>query len=95
VYFNASNGAEIRGDWNRGQGPWQRGEEWVYVSDPIKHVRDTQGLTEQPIQGSSMNVDDADRLNRQMSQQRSDEIKAAVPRGAARWSEYTRTLRQG
>lgn len=95
TYFNLSDGAEIRGDWNRGQGPWMRGEEWVYIADPLQHVRNTQGLTEEPIQGTQRTLDDADRLNREMSQARSNEIKAAVPKGAARWSEYVRTRRQG
>ncbi len=95
VYYNTSDSVEVRGNWNRGQGPWQHGEEWVYIADPVQYVRDTQGLTEVPVQGTHVSVDDADRLNRQLSQQKSDEIKASVPRGSARWSEYVRTLRHG
>ncbi len=95
TYFNMSDGTDIRGDWNSGQGPWTRGEEWVYIADPLKQVRETQGLVEQPVEGTSHSAQDVDRLNREMSQMRSEEIRAAVPMGAARWSEYVRTRKQG
>jgi Mn-containing catalase len=33
--FNMSNGgADRRGPWNEGQGPWPDGVEWDYVDDP-------------------------------------------------------------
>jgi Mn-containing catalase len=40
-YFNLSDGASARGPWNQGQGPWGKGEEWVYVEDPKQFVVET------------------------------------------------------
>lgn len=36
TYFNMSNGADARGPWNEGQGPWGPGEEWEYIDEPHK-----------------------------------------------------------
>lgn len=33
--FNMSNGGDIRGPWNQGQGPWPQGVAWEHVSDPV------------------------------------------------------------
>lgn len=33
-YFNMSDGQNIRGPWNQGQGPWPQGEQWEYVDKP-------------------------------------------------------------
>jgi Mn-containing catalase len=88
VYFDMSDSASARGPWNQGQGPWTEGE-WKYVADPIQHVRQSEGLTrhKQP-QGTSLSFAEADKLNRQLSQTRSQEIRRAVPRGENRWSKY-------
>jgi Mn-containing catalase len=43
MYFNMSNGEEIRGPWNDGQSP-QFMEDWRYIDDPINYVHDTIGL---------------------------------------------------
>src|SRR5947209_1375094 len=50
TYFNLSNGADARGPWNQGQGPWLEGEQWVYVDNPREHVVETAGLTGEQIQ---------------------------------------------
>jgi Mn-containing catalase len=42
VYYNMSDGQDLRGPWNQGKGPWVEGE-WVYVSDPVTQVRSTRG----------------------------------------------------
>jgi Mn-containing catalase len=90
VYFNMSNGGNIRGAWNQGQGPWTSGEEWVYVEDPVGRVMSTQGLTEQPIEGTSHTVDDVRALEQELSQERSAEVKSAAPVGRAlSWTDYT------
>jgi Mn-containing catalase len=41
TYFNMSDSASVRGPWNQGQGPWGTGEEWIYIDEPIRHVRET------------------------------------------------------
>jgi Mn-containing catalase len=87
VYFNMSNGREVRGPWNEGEGPWVEGE-WSYVNDPVQQVRQTQGLTKQPITGSPLTDKDVKQQNRELSKERSSEVKSASPEGAIQWSEY-------
>jgi Mn-containing catalase len=90
TYFDMSNGESVRGPWNEGQGPWERGENWDYVEDPIKHVTATRGLAEQKIKGSNRNVKDIRRLDEQMSKTRSQEVKEAVePAKEMAWSDYS------
>jgi Mn-containing catalase len=88
LYFNMSNGTDARGPWNQGQGPWQSGEQWEYVDDPLKHCIQTRGLTDQPIRGSSKSQDQVHQLNRELSKQRHQEASAAVPKGANQWSDF-------
>lgn len=83
-----SNGDSMRGPWNQGQGPWEQGEHWVYVEDPIRQAIETHGQMDQPIEGASKTADEVDRLNRQLSRQRSQEVKEAVPTGENQWSKY-------
>jgi Mn-containing catalase len=92
LYFNMSNGASTRGPWNEGQGPWQSGEQWVYVDDPSKHVIQTEGMTKNyPIEGANRTEAETDRLNRELSTQRSQEIKSAIASGSNQWSSYPQT----
>lgn len=88
TYYNMSNGASARGPWNQGQGPWEAGEEWVYIQDPISHVVATQGETRQEIQGSRRTESDVQKLDQQLSKQRSSEIANALPSGENQWSAY-------
>jgi len=88
TYFNLSNGASARGPWNEGQGTWGEGESWEYVDDPIKHVIETQGEVQHEIHGSKHTMDEVERLDREMSKQRSGEVKAATPTGSNQWSAY-------
>ena len=75
-----------------GQGPWQSGENWVYVADPVDYVVRTEGLTtNHPIQGTNLTEQEVDRKNREMSQKRSQEIKSAVGHGSNQWSSYPQT----
>jgi Mn-containing catalase len=95
LYFNMSNGAEVRGPWNEGQGPWRDGEQWVYIDEPLDYVRRTEGLSaEQEPQGSSMDPKEATKLAQQLGQERSDMIRAMIPKGENQWSAYgAETLR--
>lgn len=88
TFFNMSNGPGAEGPWNRGQGPWGEGESWVYVSDPVKHVIETNGLVKQEIAGNSRTDDQVDAKNRKLSKERSTEISSAVPPGENQWSSY-------
>lgn len=88
AYFNMSNGADARGPWNEGQGPWQDGEHWEYISDPRKHVIDTEGEVNVKPTGTSRSESDVTRMNKELSQTRSGEITSMVPKGANQWSSY-------
>ncbi len=90
AYFNASNGESVRGPWNEGQGPWTSGEEWDYVEDPIEHVTETHGLEEHEVKGSSKTWKDVERLDKQLSKTRRQEVKQASGTGKElMWSDYS------
>jgi Mn-containing catalase len=78
AYFNMSNGRSVRGPWNQGQGPWHAGESWEYIADPVQHVMQTQGLTQQPIKGTSRTPEQVEMLNKQLSQKRSQEVNVSI-----------------
>ena len=88
TYFHLSNGASARGPWNEGQGTWGEGESWEYVDDPLRHVVETQGEVQHEIHGNKRTMDEVERLNREMSKKRSEEVKAAIPTGSNQWSAY-------
>jgi len=88
TFFNMSNGTSVRGPWNQGQGPWGADESWVYIDDPLKQVIETQGMITQPIAGSSRTQAQVEQIERQLSQQRSQEVKSAVGAGTNQWSSY-------
>ena len=91
-YYNLSNGASARGPWNEGQGPWTEDEEWVYIEDPKKHVVETHGMIEDhPIKGSSKTLEEVEKMNKELGEKRSKEIKKAVGAGANQWSSYPQT----
>lgn len=90
TYFNLSHKEDARGDWNSGQGPWRNGEEWVYIEDPISHVSQTNGLTNQPIAGSSETDASVEEKDQELSELRSSEVKSATPKkGPLFWTDYS------
>lgn len=86
-YFNMSNGEDSRGPWNQGISP-EMGETWEYIEDPISHVRKTHGLTDEKIVGTDRTMEDVEKLNKQMSMKKSEEIKTSKPLGEMQWSKY-------
>lgn len=88
LYFNLSNGESVRGPWNEGQGPWQDGGEWKNVENPIEHVRSTRGLLDEDGSTSGRTRDEVDDLDKELSEERSNEVKSAAPVGAMQWSSY-------
>ena len=84
-YFNLSEGT-VRGPWNEGEMPGM-GKDWVYVADPVAHVQETQGLTERS-DDKSKELKASEKLNREMSEVKSAEVKNAEPKGVAQWSNY-------
>jgi Mn-containing catalase len=89
-YFNLSNGQDVRGPWNEGSGPWEHGE-WKYVSDPVSHVQETEGLVNETVETSGLAPEAVQKLDKKLSKQRSAEIKEATPEGEAAWCEYSET----
>ncbi len=87
-YFNLSKDGDVRGAWNQGQGPWPKGEEWVFIDDPLQHVDETRGLVDEPAGGSSKSPDQIEEMDHELARIRCDEIEQAVPEGAAQWSAY-------
>lgn len=88
TYYNMSNGTSVRGPWNQGQGPWGAGESWTYIEDPIAQTLQTQGQLKQPVTGGGYTPEQLTKLETQLSQLRSEEIKAASPSGTKQWSSY-------
>jgi Mn-containing catalase len=86
-YYNMSNGQEFRGPWNEGEST-QLGETWQYIQDPIQHVKETQGLMEEEIEGTERTEAEVETMNKTLSEERSSEIKAATPMENMQWSEY-------
>src|SRR5918993_4757007 len=87
TYFNMSNGQSVRGPWNEGVSP-QLGEVWRYIDDPIGHVAATNGLMDQPIQGTDRTESLIDEMNKQLSKERSEEVTRATPMEEKQWSTY-------
>ncbi|MCB0070231.1 MAG: manganese catalase family protein [Caldilineaceae bacterium] len=94
TYYNLSNGASARGPWNEGQGPWPSGEHWVYIEDPIEHVRGNQGLHQHESAGTSKTRNDMKEQEQELSKKRSEEIKSTMPKDGAgnQWSSYPAKL---
>lgn len=88
TYFNMSNGADARGTWNQGQGPWGPGEHRAYVEDPRRHVVETRGEVEHRPEGTTHSFEEIRTKEAELSRIRSGEVKAATPSGARQWSEY-------
>ena len=90
TYYNMSAGTEFKGPWNEGKSPELR-EEWKYIEDPIQHVRETNGLLNETIEGSSRTEDTVQKSNRSLSFERKTEVdKASTPEnGVMSWSTYT------
>ncbi|WP_119681924.1 manganese catalase family protein [Indioceanicola profundi] len=91
TYFNMSNGADARGPWNEGQGPWQSGEHWTYVDDPVKHVVETQGEIHHQPEGTTRTPEELQKKEQELSKMRSEQIREKIPTGPNQWSSYPQT----
>lgn len=90
VYLNLSNGENIRGPWNEGKSPGL-GESWQYIEDPMQHIMATNGMANLQPQGTERTLEETELKNKEMSDQRSGEIRQAVPRGEKQWSRYSQS----
>jgi len=88
LYFNMSSGADIRGPWNEGESS-QLGETWQFIDDPVRYVMETNGLTNLEPNGTPRTVKGVDKLDKEMSETRSEEVNMAVPIGEQAWSQHS------
>ncbi|MEX8548059.1 MAG: manganese catalase family protein [Mucilaginibacter sp.] len=89
TYYNMSNGAEVRGPWNSGESS-QLGETWQYIADPIQYVRETSGLQGLKPTGTDRTEKTVEKMNKALSEERSEEVTSALPKGENQWSTYSK-----
>ncbi|MFO7259210.1 MAG: manganese catalase family protein, partial [Bacteroidota bacterium] len=90
TYFNMSNGQDVRGPWNEGVSPGLN-EVWQYIDDPIEHVKATNGLLDQEIEGTERTEALVEELNKTLSKERRDEVEKATAIEDKQWSTYDGT----
>jgi len=85
--FNMSDGQTVRGPWNEGEMP-DMGKDFEYIADPIAYVNQTSGMTALP-DDRNKELKSTEKLNKEMSKVKSEEVTRAEPEGVAQWSTYT------
>src|SRR6201992_3288090 len=83
--YNLSEGT-VRGPWNEGEIKGM-GKEYTYIENPIAYVNETQGQTKLP-EDFKRELKDKEKLDQQMSKDKSAEVTNAEPKGVAQWSTY-------
>jgi len=83
--YNLSDGA-VRGPWNEGEIKGM-GKEFIFVEKPLAQVQETEGQTVLP-EDFSKDLKESEKLNKEMSEIKSAEVKKATPSGVAQWSTY-------
>lgn len=86
-FYNMSKGEDAKGPWNEGKST-QLKEPWLYIDDVQKEVTSTNGLVDLKPEKASMSMEDADKMNKELSKERSNEVKAANPEKDMQWSMY-------
>jgi Mn-containing catalase len=84
--FNMSDGQTVRGPWNEGEMP-DLGKDFVYIENPLAYVKETEGLSK-PVKGEEKLLAATEKLDKQMSKLKSEEVKSTEPEGIAQWSNY-------
>ncbi|TSJ36460.1 manganese catalase family protein [Mucilaginibacter corticis] len=85
--YNLSEGT-VRGPWNEGEIKGM-GKQFVYVENPIAQAKETKGqiILEDDFKAE---LKDSEKLNKELSEVKSAEVKNAEPEGIAQWSTYTK-----
>ncbi|WP_126173069.1 manganese catalase family protein [Altericroceibacterium xinjiangense] len=91
AYYNMSDGADARGPWNEGQGPWPAGEHWEYIQTPHAHVVETSGEINKPVVGTSTTMEQAQKAGKELGKTRKEEALAKIGTGTNQWSSYPQT----
>ena len=83
--YNLSDGT-VRGPWNEGEIKGM-GKDFVYIENPIAYVKETEGQAIQPKEMEKA-LAETEKLDKEMSKLKSEEVKQAEPKGVAQWSTY-------
>lgn len=86
VYYNTSQGEDVRGPWNEGIST-QFQEEWQYVENPIEKVRETDGLREVEPEGTERTEEMVKKADQKLAKERSKEILSATPEEKLQWDK--------
>lgn len=87
LYYNNSMGEDARGPWNEGVSTGL-GEEWQYIENPLEHVLETDGLTKTEPKGTDRTEASVKKADKQLSKERSGEVKSSMPAKNLQWSVY-------
>ncbi|MCC8061628.1 MAG: manganese catalase family protein [Rikenellaceae bacterium] len=91
LYYNSSCGEDARGPWNEGTSIGF-GEEWQYIEDPLEHVLATEGLTDIEPKGTDRTTSSMHKADKQLSKERSTEVKSSMPEKDLQWSVYSKPM---
>ncbi len=86
LYFNMSQGEDARGPWNQGKSTGLH-EEWQYIEDPLKRVRETDGLLHVEPQGTQRTEESVRKADEKLAKERSNELLAATPKQNIQWNK--------
>ncbi len=90
LYTNHSQGGDSQQEpWSSGESTGL-GEEWQYVDDPCRYSAETDGLTDLDPQGTDRTDASVRAADRKLSEQRSGEIRRAMPSEEIEWCTYGR-----
>lgn len=88
LYYDMSRGEEARGPWNEGLST-QLHEEWQYIDHPQQQVEATDGLLNMEPTGTDRTEASVKEADKQLSKERSQEVKSATPEKDLQWSTYS------
>src|SRR5215203_3417949 len=86
LYFNMSSGNDFRGPWNQGPST-QLAETFQFINDPVNHVMETNSLLNQNAAGTDRTEKEVQKLNEQLSTERSNEVISANSMSEQQWND--------
>lgn len=87
LYYNMSQGEDVRGPWNEGVS-CELKEEWQYIDNPQEQVVSTDGLVDLEPTGTTRTEEMVRQMDEQLAKERSTEILSATPKKDMQWSNY-------
>ena len=92
LYYNMSKGEDARGPWNEGES-CELNEEWQYIDNPIEQVKSTDGLLDLKPQGTDRTEEMVKKMDKQLAEERSEQILSATPAKDMQWSKYNSPMK--